>query len=465
MRNTETSSSSAGAITGGLALIVLAGVLNGSWNASFSPKVGWAVGRRPREATTTTTTVNTPAAAATPGQDGDGEAEDEAQHINSMKEKVVVVMDLDYHYAWLLFQLYAALVNLPLCIYWTGGPARTSWIVQQTSAKSIALVCTFSLLWGVGSVGFGLACRVAGLGLGTNLTMGVITIAGTLLPLILQNLVATAFGAVILAGLVVCSMGLYFSMSSLQIRDGDERHAAAAAADNALKIQEARSTRELTTTADAGTTSEQDVNDNLSIPHQTDSWQQQQVGHHHNYSTLFKVLLCIISGLFASMLQFAFVYGEPMIQLAASNDGPNAPTTSTGTASIVWLFAFSISCPVSILYGIIGSPKNIPFSTMWKCPWHRHVLLFLTSTLPWIAHIHLYGIANHPMLLPPRLAATVSWPILMMTTVATGMIWSSSSMLGEWKLASLAAKRQLTISLCTITTGIVILMTSLAVAE
>jgi hypothetical protein len=164
------------------------------------------------------------------------------------------------------------------------------------------------------------------------------------------------------------------------------------------------------------------------------------------------------------MLQFAFVYGEPMIQLAASpDDGPNAPTPKTGTASIVWLFAFTISCPVSIIYALYSNPKTISYSTMWKCPWYRHILLFLTSTVPWLAQIHLYGIANNSNLLLPRLAASVSWPVLMMTTVATGMIWSLG--LGEWNIASPPAKRQLTIGLCTITAGIVMLMTSLAVSS
>jgi hypothetical protein len=497
MNSTTTSSSEAAAaadatssissIAGGLALIILAGILNGSWNASFSPKIGCAVGR-----TTTTVqvlavgrratvllgknggNVGTAAAAAAveSGEEGDGVVvEDELQHSGNNDSSKKVLVDLNYHYAWLLFQLYAALVNIPLCIYWTGGPERTLWIMQQTSHTSIALVCLFSLLWGVGSVGFGLACKVAGLGLGTNLTMGVIMMAGTLLPLILQNLVTTKFGAVILVGLGICSIGLGFSMSSLQIRDADEKKSAAAAAKQCGKIPET-SKPGGEVGAEVAATSEPDINNNMLEDHQQQNGgggdeQQQQ---HQGYSTLSKVLLCVISGLFASMLQFAFVYGDPMIQLSASSsssstsneDGPGS-TPQTGTASIVWLFAFTISCPVSIVYGLVSSPKHIPLSTIWKCPWYRHVLLFLTSTLPWVAHIHLYGIANNPLLLPPRLAATVSWPVLMMTTVATGMIWSLG--LGEWNEASAAAKRQLTISLCTITAGIVMLMASLAVAE
>jgi hypothetical protein len=225
---------------------------------------------------------------------------------------------------------------------------------------------------------------------------------------------------------VVCSIGLYFSMSSLQIRDRDERiSAAAAAAANMLLLQaETASKHELATTVKAGTKEEGDANYVASEHHDPneDSSEQPDDDGSSSYSTWSKVLLCVMSGLFASMLQFAFVYGEPMIQLAASNNGPNAPTTTTGTVSIVWLFAFTISCPVSIVYALVASPKHIPFSTIWKCPWYRHVLLFLTSTLPWIAHIHLYGIANNPRLLPPRLAASVAWPVLMMTTVATGMI-------------------------------------------
>ena len=47
-------------------------------------------------------------------------------------------------------------------------------------------------------------------------------ILGTLLPLALNNQVATPSGGVILAGLAIAAVGLFFSMKSLQLRNEEE---------------------------------------------------------------------------------------------------------------------------------------------------------------------------------------------------------------------------------------------------
>ena len=173
-----TSLSDAGSIILGLSLVVVAGAANGSWNVSFRPTHGYAVGR-PQN-------VSNP----------------EARNNDKTSASVVHLrQDLEYHQAWILFQIYAVLLNIPVCLYWSGGPARVADIVRASRGVDIFLIVIFSLLWGVGSVGFGLACQVAGVGLGTNLCMGVIMVLGTFLPLCLEGTVGTAAGGVVMAGL------------------------------------------------------------------------------------------------------------------------------------------------------------------------------------------------------------------------------------------------------------------------
>lgn len=135
--------SSGAAIVVGLVLVVFAGFLNGSWNASFSPTHGLAVKR---------VVV----------------AGSEKNNVDEKEEDC----DLTYHLSWIMFQVYSGIINIPICLWWAGGPERVQFIVQESSSIDIALICIFSILWGGGSVGFGLACQVAGVGLGTNLCMG-----------------------------------------------------------------------------------------------------------------------------------------------------------------------------------------------------------------------------------------------------------------------------------------------------
>jgi hypothetical protein len=184
---------------------------------------------------------------------------------------------------------------------------------------------------------------------------------------------------------------------------------------------------------------------------------RQQQRQQAEYPTWQKVIVCIVSGIFATQLQFAFVFGQDMIDLAAADDGPGR-TPSSGTSSVIWLFAISLGAPVSILYGLYKNQQ--PLRLLCVCPWYRHVLIILTTSIPWVTHIHLYGYSNTQ--LPDHLAAAVAWPVLMMTTVIVGLLWSRV-ILEEWIHASIRATRQLYIGLIIVMLGVITIMCSLAV--
>jgi hypothetical protein len=453
-----------GAIAAGLVLVVVAGFLNGSWNASFSPTWGLAVGRKSTVETLTLGRRRTITRRSLFSSEND--------------------VDLDYHYSWVLFQIYASIINIPVCLYWAGGPKQVSYIVSESSATSIALVIVFSVLWGVGSVGFGLACRIAGVGLGTNLTMGFIMMIGTFLPLALEGLVLTDAGGVIVGGLVICCVGLYYSMKSLQTRDLDEQQtkkqtmesstegtsASAAKASEETVSQEVM-VEEISPSGDYEANAEETVPQELTVEEISPSGEYEAnaqeerakeetcTNTEETYSTMHKVTVCVIAAIFASQLQFAFVFGQDMIDLAGDDAGPGA-TPPSGTAAVIWLFAIPMGAPASIAYGLYSSPPQIPFSTMWRCPWYRHVLIILTTSVPWVTHIHLYGLAN--TYLPDDLGASVAWPVLMMTTVVAGFLWSIG--LGEWTKASVLARRQLRMGLFIVTIGLITIMSSVALS-
>jgi len=259
------------------------------------------------------------------------------------------------------------------------------------------------------------------------------------LPLFLEEKVITTAGGIIIGGLVICCLGLYFAAMSLQTRDMDE-----AKDENSFERDIIPPTEILHNVA----------GDNKNID-------EKMNGITSKYSTIAKFLICLTAGIMASMLQFAFVFGQPMIDLASANGKGPGSTPKSGEAAIIWLFAFPLSAPVSIIWGIIASPQSI--SILWKCrPWYRHVLIFLSTTIPWSAHIHLYGLSNTTFL-PPDLAASVSWPVLMMITVLAGMMWSI--VLGEWSQASLRATRQRSLGLIVVVIGVSVLMVSMVVAH
>jgi len=366
-------------ISCGLLLTIFAGILNGSWNAAFHPQLDLAV------------------APDHPNNNTDDDDD-----------------DLEYHHAFGLFQIYAALVNVAVCLLWAGGPSHVGTTLRLAEPTDVGLVALFGFLWGLGSLGFGLACRVAGVGLGTNLTMGVIVIGVTFLPLCYDGVIREATGWVILAGLAICCVGLFYSMRSLKARDADEQQAA-------TQQQPATSTA----VATPPTSSEGDAEQVASSTHddeteeasrnaikETEPSQSQSQQPQPQHTSFQKVAICLIAGALATQLQFAFVFGQDIIDIADdSNNNNNSP--AGGAAATIWLLAISIGAPPIVAYMLYHSPQ--PVSNLWTSLWfhpRRHVKLVLTTVLPWVAHIHLYGLVSN-VLLPKRTGASIAWPLLM----------------------------------------------------
>ena len=418
--------STAASITSGFLLTVLAGLLNGSWNASFSSKLGIAI--------PSTTRVS--------------KVENVFTKINEMYQHIPCTnkneYDLDFEYAWVIFQIYACIINSIICILQLGA-YNIGTILSQATPISLILVILFSFLWGIGSVLFGVACRIAGVGLGTNLTMGVIVIVGTFLPLITNGIIKTWTGLVIIIGIAICCVGLYYSMKSLKLRDGDENNVLQGATELTDDIESRHGDNDVNSIefehvkASGFVTSRPipETNETIKTANPATHSIEMTTPPVPIYTTTQKVLTCIVAGVFSSLLQFAFIFGEPIVDIAKKtlpNNGSNA--------SIIWLLAFLFGIPPSLIYGIHSSKqkhkntetKVVPFyKAIYLCPIYRHILIILTTSLPWIAHVHLYGIAV-TIYLPAKISTSIAWPVLMMITVMTGMLLSIY--LGEWEYAS-----------------------------
>jgi len=314
----------------------------------------------------------------------------------------------------------------------------------------------------------GVACdpQVAGVGLGTNLVFCVNLMLGTFLPLAYYGGIKSATGGVIMAGLAVVSVGLYFSAASLRIRDVDFAKAKRKQTESTSGPvvsnidEEARKNDNEFSEEPQQSEAQENCNGNNNMPITSTSKisTERSAQDEPEYSVFVKISVCLLAGILSSMLQFAFIFGQDLVDIA-END---VTTPLGGSASIIWLFAISIGCIPSICYGFYSSPKEIPLKTIWMCPWWRHLLLICSTSLPWVAQIHLYGLAAN-VLLPKDFAASIAWPTLMTTTVAQGM--ALSICLGEWKGACAEALSKLRIGLSLTLTGVVVFMLSVLVKK
>jgi len=299
---------------------------------------------------------------------------------------------------------------------------------------------------------------------------GVIMVLGTFLPLCMDGAIQTPAGGVVVTGLAVCCIGLIFSVQSLQLRDFDERTRqqlrrrtvfhTTVSLHNVIRTDEDEDDNSPGVGGDPSTAVPDCDSPDAELPVLDGDDDDDEIdgGVSVGISTLHKVAVCFLAGVFASQLQFAFVFGDSLVELAESDEGPGS-TPPSGTGAIIWLFAISLGTPASVLYGLYSKSPDISLSRLYQCPWYRHVLIVLTTSIPWVAHIHLYGFAN--TYLPSKLGASVAWPVLMMTTVVAGMIWSI--VLGEWALAPNPAKLKLYQGLALVSTGVVVIMASVAI--
>jgi L-rhamnose-H+ transport protein len=86
-------------------------------------------------------------------------------------------------------------------------------VFSETPSKTIFWTMFFGLLWGVGGLTFGLTMRYLGISLGMALVLGLCAAFGTLMPPIFSGVfvtqvLGTASGRVILAGVLVCLLGI-----------------------------------------------------------------------------------------------------------------------------------------------------------------------------------------------------------------------------------------------------------------
>ena len=367
--------------------------------------------------------------------------------------------DLSHHHAFALFQLYAVIINIPICIFWAGGLERVSAIIAETSPLSIFLVAIFSIIWGLGTLLFGIACKVAGVGFGTNLTMGIVAIIGAFLPLITEKTLFSPFGAIICIGLIICCIGLWLATKALEQRDSDETLASAQTETKEDGVDESQfpicleSEKEMQELGDKNG----QCNDSNSVKKNDKKVSTEE----KEYSTLQKVLVCFAAGITAVQLQFAFIFGSSITDLAGGKvDDVDLPgkTPIGGSSAIIWLFAISLGAPPSIVNALWFSP--VPLSRSIRAPWWRHFRLIATTSLPWISHIHIYGLSA-TILFPKSVAASISWPLLMMITNLWALLLSH--FLGEWKLASQKTMKTFVYSVSVTMLGLLVLMCSVIV--
>ena len=119
---------------------------------------------------------------------------------------------------WIVGGLFSWLIVPPLAA-WLTIPGFAE-IIKTTGFSTLFLTFFFGLLWGIGGLTYGLGVRYLGVSLGSSIILGLCMVFGALIPSIyydfspvegkdtFSEMVGSGWGLTVLAGLVVCVLGI-----------------------------------------------------------------------------------------------------------------------------------------------------------------------------------------------------------------------------------------------------------------
>ena len=171
---------------------------------------------------------------------------------------------------WLVYAITGLLI-LPWVIALATVP-HLGGVLQQASGAVLAKIALFGFAWGIGGVLFGQGIARVGLALGFAVILGITSSFGSLLPLAIlhPDQLGTRHGVALIAGTLVMTLGLVFLALAGKRREREQASGAAASERSGFGVG---------------------------------------------------LVICILSGVFSSMLNFAFVFGEEMRQLSLQRGG------------------------------------------------------------------------------------------------------------------------------------------------
>jgi L-rhamnose-H+ transport protein len=280
---------------------------------------------------------------------------------------------------WLVYSI-SGLILFPVGLAIATAPHLLE-IMRVAPSSQVFDVFLYGAGWGIGSVLAGLGVDRLGMAIGVSVILAISAALGTFVPLALNapDVLPTKKGLLIILALVTLLTGVLLVATGGKKREMSKR---------------------LTT---------QDI-------------------HHH---TLWAGLgLCILSGIFSSMMNFAFAFSWSIVHVATQ-----LGASQFGAINAVWMIA---------LLG--GSVPNIVYASYllacrrtWAAFGLPHTSSFwLTAVamgLLWTGGLVLYGRGGAAL---GRLGPVIGYPSFLACMIVVSSVWGFAT--GEWKNAKVDAK-------------------------
>jgi L-rhamnose-H+ transport protein len=287
-----------------------------------------------------------------------------------------------------------------LILPWVIGFATIPNLLQvyhQASWASLLVVFVFGFMWGFGAITFGMGLYYLGMGLAYSLIVGLNIAVGSLLPLLSMPapdiLKANVLTMVIGVGVII--IGVVINGRSAVLKEKD-----LAAADS-----------------------------------------DKPAGRK---SLIKGVIICVISGIMNPMLNYAFIYGDKLMQTATMMG-----VSKTMAANSIWVVALFGGFLVNASYCALLATKNRTWGLHTMQGTRRYYLYALIMGVLWAGSIAVYGMAITNM---GKLGPSVGWAIFMSASIFVANMLGIVT--GEWKGAAKTTLRIMAAGLIVLLIGI-----------
>jgi L-rhamnose-H+ transport protein len=280
---------------------------------------------------------------------------------------------------WLIYAI-TGLIIIPWAIALATIP-HLSTVYQQASWSVLAKISLYGFAWGIGATLFGQGIARVGLALGFAVILGITSTLGSLLPLAVLHpeQLHTHRGLALIAGTLVMIVGLICLSIAGNRREREQHPVPAASGRSGFGVG---------------------------------------------------LIICVFSGIFSSMLNFAFIFGDEVKQHAL-----DAGASSAMAGNPIWSLAVTSGFIANAAYCIYLLNKNHTWGIFTSQG--VGVGYWLGGTLMgacWFGGLVVYGMGAAAL---GALGGIIGWPVFMSVNIIAGISWGFINR--EWKGASRAS--------------------------
>jgi len=302
-----------------------------------------------------------------------------------------------WEHTWLIYS-FSGMVIVPWLFALATIPHLYE-VYSKASWSDLIYIAGFGFVWGIGSTLVGLGITRVGMALGFAIILGITGALGSLLPLAIlrSNQLWTRQGYTVMAGLVVVTAGIVLS-----------------------SIAGGRRERELAA--------------QLQVP--------AQAGFRSG------LVICVLAGVFSSLLNFSFVFGKNLQRLSLAAGARPAMASSP-----IWVVILGAGFFANAGYCVYLLDKHRGwhiFTT--KHSTAAYWLGGVSMGAVWFSGIAIYGMGVASL---GPLGAIVGWPAFMVMIIMAANVWGALT--GEWQGASRVSYAYFCMGLVVLLAGIYVI--------